>query len=314
MKKRFMLGVMGLCLATATFAAPKAKKVKKEPVVQAPAEVAQSSASLHSRAVMYYTGKGTQQDFIKALYFYKKAADQGHLPSMIAIGHMHEMGEGVAQNYEVAMKWYQLAAKNGYASAQKAIGDLYRRGLGVAQNDEQAAMWYKKAAEQHFAGALCQLGYLYVRGRGVPRDLTQGRQLLEEGAAQNDGCSQHYLGYMYMKGLIGTLPDTKRALEYEKMAASNEDPEAEYNMGKANEIGWIPYASKLEATNWYRHSANHGYPLAMERLAELYELGQYGSEHSLEKSDYWKKRAKEAWKTWPEKRPESIENVRFMPE
>ncbi len=272
-----------------------------------------SPIALSNQAAMYYKGKGVKQDYSKALYLYKKAAEQGHMASAITVAYMYENGLGTALNYQSAMRWYQKAAEKGYASAQKAIGDLYLLGKGVSRNDSAAAQWYQKAASQNFVEAQCLLGYLYVRGRGISQDIEKGRELLEEGVKQNNACSQHYLAFLYMNGLITVLPSTDKALELDQLAARNGNPEAQYNMGKANEIGWLTYATELEALNWYIHSANQGYPLAMERLAEVYEKGELKQKEDLEKARLWRNKATLAWKNWFEPRPDSIDKVRFMP-
>jgi TPR repeat protein len=297
--------------ATAT---RKAAEKEPEKETEPPREVApQSPVAINSMANMYYRGDGVKQDYVKALYLYKKAAGQGHMASVITVGYMYEYGQGTRVDYAVAMQWYQRAAAQGYASAQKAIGDLYRFGRGVAKDDATAAQWYRKAADQKFAEAQCRLGYMMLRGSGMAADPGKARALFEEGAAQNNACSQHYLAFMYMSGMITALPDTRRALELDKLAAGNGDPEAQYNMGKANEIGWLEYSTEAEALNWYTHSATRGYPLAMERLAKVYENGELKEKPNPEKAAMWRQRAQAAWATWPEPRPDSMENIRFMP-
>ncbi len=308
-------------VAGAAGAAPAAKPKVKTEAAKAPEREAQperdaapqSPVAINNMANMYYKGQGVKQDYAKALYLYKKAAGEGHMASVIAVGYMHELGQGTKRDYAAAMQWYQKAAVQGYAVAEKAIGDLYFFGRGVGRDDVLAARWYKKAADQNLAEAQCRLGYMIIRGRGVSQDLVGARALLEAGAAQDNACSQHYLAFMYMNGMITALPDTKRALALDKLAAGNGNVEAQYNMGKANEIGWVEYGNEPDALNWYTLSANGGYPLAMERLAEIYDKGDLKEKEAPEKAAMWRERAKAAWATWPEMRPATMEKVRFMP-
>lgn len=283
---------------------------KKEAVQGA---MAQSPVSLANMARMYYNGQGVAVDYAKALYLYRQAALQGHAASMIAAGSMYENGLGTKPDYAAAMQWYRKAAEQGYASAQQAVGDLYRLGKGVGKDEAEAAKWYEKAADQQFAEAQCRLGYQYLRGRGVAADPARARALLEAGAGQGNACSQHYLAFMYMNGLVSALPDTKKALELDRLAAGNGDAEAQYNVAKAHEIGWVEYATQADALNWYRHSAGQGYPPAMERLADVYEKGELQQAVDPEKAAQWRKRAQAAWQIWPEPRPVSMDGVRFMP-
>ena len=276
--------------------------------------VQQSPLAIHNRALMYYRGDGVQTSHEKALAYYRQAAEQGHAASMIMTGFMLENGQGTERNYTAAMEWYRRAADMGFASAQLAIGDLYRFGRGVSRDDAEAVSWYERAAAQRLPEALCRLGYMTVRGRGVTRDLKKAAALLEDGANQNNACSQHYLAFMHMNGLVGMLPNTKRALELDWQAAGGGNAEAQFNMGKAHEIGWVELATELDALNWYMLSAANGYPLAMERLVTVFERGQLKQDISAEKARMWRERASTAWKNWPEPRPGAIEKIRFMPQ
>ena len=55
---------------------------------------------------------------------------------------------GVKQDYQQAMYWYRKAADQGYADAQFKLGWFYESGLGVGKDYGQARVWYQKAADQ----------------------------------------------------------------------------------------------------------------------------------------------------------------------
>ena len=59
-----------------------------------------------------------------------------------------ELGKGEQQSWEKAVYWYQRAAKKGHVNANNRLGMCYEEGHGVEQNIEQAIFWYGKAAEQ----------------------------------------------------------------------------------------------------------------------------------------------------------------------
>ena len=50
-------------------------------------------------------------------------------------------GQGVVPDYVEAVRWYRRAAQQGYAIAQHAIGYMYRVGNGVTQDYIRAHMW-----------------------------------------------------------------------------------------------------------------------------------------------------------------------------
>ena len=71
---------------------------------------------------------------------------------------MYDNGRGVEQDDEQAVFWYRKAAEQGDATAQCYLGCDVRSGHGVEQDDEQAVFWYRKAAEQGDANAQYNLG------------------------------------------------------------------------------------------------------------------------------------------------------------
>ena len=64
------------------------------------------------------------------------------------LGNCYYHGEGVEQDYGKAVAWYRKAVEreflNPWAACQ--LGNCYRHGTGVEQDREQAIKWYKKAA------------------------------------------------------------------------------------------------------------------------------------------------------------------------
>ena len=47
-----------------------------------------------------------------------------------------------------AVYWYKKAAEQGYAKAQYNLGACYRDGKGVTKDEKEAVYWYRKAADQ----------------------------------------------------------------------------------------------------------------------------------------------------------------------
>jgi len=72
---------------------------------------------------LYQTGSGgVQKDETNALYWYRKAADQGYAPGQYNLGVMYRMGQGgVAKDEGTAVHWYRLAAEQGFAPAQNDL-------------------------------------------------------------------------------------------------------------------------------------------------------------------------------------------------
>jgi TPR repeat protein len=102
---------------------------------------------------------------------------------------MYDKGQGVAQDYVKALSWYLKAAEQGLSASQHRLGSMYYIGQGVPQDYAAAAKWSRQAAEQGVAGAQYNLGLMYHDGRGVPQDYVQAHKwynLAGAGAATHD--------------------------------------------------------------------------------------------------------------------------------
>ena len=61
---------------------------------------------------------------------------------------MYANGEGVPQDYVEAVKWFRKAAEQGDAVAQNNLGAMHDNGTGVPEDDVQAYAWFNIAAAQ----------------------------------------------------------------------------------------------------------------------------------------------------------------------
>ncbi|MEA2111122.1 MAG: tetratricopeptide repeat protein [Campylobacterota bacterium] len=120
-------------------------------------------------AVQYFN----ERNYTQAIFWYQKAADQGHANAQVNLAYMYIKGYGVQQNYTTAVAWYQKAANQGSAIGEFNLGLQYRKGEGVEQSNTQAVFWYQKAAEQGYANAQNNLAYMYRMGYGIEQNYTQ---------------------------------------------------------------------------------------------------------------------------------------------
>jgi hypothetical protein len=127
-------------------------------------------AAQTKRGNLYKNGNGVAKDYVKAMHWYRKAANQGFVGAQNNLAVMYEQGLGVPKNKPEAIKWYRKAAEQNNAYAQHSIGVRYRDGDGIPQNFEEAAKWISKAAEQSHHGAFKDMGDIYWKGLGVPQN------------------------------------------------------------------------------------------------------------------------------------------------
>lgn len=125
---------------------------------------------------MYYD----VQDYKQAFYWYKKAAENGHIEAQLNLGLLYYNEKGVEQSYENAAKWFTLAAEQGDEAAQYDLAGMHYDGEGVEQNYEEAFKWYKLAAEQGHVEAQFVLGKCYFCGWGVEQDYAEAEKWFEK--------------------------------------------------------------------------------------------------------------------------------------
>ena len=65
------------------------------------------------------------------------------------LGEMDYRGKGVSVDYVEAVMWYEKAANQGYCDAQYMLAYCYEMGIGVMKNRREAIMLYRKAAKRN---------------------------------------------------------------------------------------------------------------------------------------------------------------------
>ena len=134
-------------------------------VVGAGAPVA-ARAATHYGPLLQQAKAGSARAVQKILH----GAQIGNAVAESCVGILYYLGQGVPRNFVKAAYWFRKAAAQGNADAETGLGIDYNDGQGVPQNYVKAAYWRKKAAAQGNALAETGLGAMYYFGRGVPRN------------------------------------------------------------------------------------------------------------------------------------------------
>lgn len=103
--------------------------------------------ALYNLGWHYAEGKGITQDYQKALYYYKKAADLGLEGAYNNLGCMYGSGKGVERDYYTARRYFQKGADLGDKMACDNLGSYYENGTGGGADKYKALKYYKKACD-----------------------------------------------------------------------------------------------------------------------------------------------------------------------
>jgi TPR repeat protein len=85
----------------------------------------------------------------QAVYWFRKAAEQGHTDAQLQLATMLAQGQGVRQDWSQAANWYRKAALRGNKDAQAALALLY-------QDHPEIKRTYNAARSPGVTGAFCK--------------------------------------------------------------------------------------------------------------------------------------------------------------
>ena len=96
---------------------------------------------------IYYEGaKEVPKDIAEAIKWCRRLAEQGHTEAQFSLGQLYEEGKDVSKDYAEAVKWYRKAAEQGNPMAQSSLAEMYKNGIGVSKDYTEAVKWYRKAS------------------------------------------------------------------------------------------------------------------------------------------------------------------------
>ncbi len=132
---------------------------------------------------------------------------------------LYASGRLVKQNYKRAIYWFKKAAEGDIANADYNLGVMYQQGLGVQKNLASALDWYAKAANLGHPEAMYNLGIAYIQGIGTQQSIEKGVGFFKDAA--NAGVSQaaFNLGVLYESNFIGPI-NLSKALDWYQVAAN----------------------------------------------------------------------------------------------
>ena len=212
---------------------------------------------------MFFSGRGVEQDYAKAVECYSEAAEQGKATSQYNLGNMYYKGRGVELNYTKAFKWFKKAAAHidqvvrlnmregpiydrpEFAPAQYNLGVMYAKDQGVRQNYKKAINYYQKAAERGHAEAQYTLGWMYYNGLGVEIDYTEAINCFRKAAYKGYIDAQYNVGVMYINGQ-GVEKDSFKAYKWLSLSAASNHESSMYQLSKLKEVMAVEQATETK--------------------------------------------------------------------
>jgi TPR repeat protein len=268
-------------------------------------------------SVCYENGISVPQDLKQAFLWYQKAADQGHILALAALGALQltssslddfyaeakrsEEGQGKAQDLKKAFTLYEALAKKGYAPALVDSARCLFYGRGTLINKSQAAervehALHLKLSKEQDAEALWIQGMLYEAGY-VKEGKTIQDKALAERCYQKAWVQGHLLGGFRLGGLYADQKrETEAAQLFEEIVPRLQKRAPEGNSLAQNSLG-LCYANGQgvpqdfsQAVFWYQKAAGQGHADAQCNLGVCYANGQ-GVPQDFKKAAHWFQKA-----------------------
>lgn len=121
-------------------------------------------------------------------------ANAGDAWSQLNLGAAYDHGlAGFPLDPVRAVAWYRRAAESGLAEAQFNLAHCLVTGNGIRRNDREALTWMLRAAEQGLASAQFLAGVMLLEGVGATPDRARALPWLKRAAAKGNTDAQALL-------------------------------------------------------------------------------------------------------------------------
>jgi len=262
------------------------------PVLQHAAS-AGSAEGAHRLALLYAQGvDGIAHDDARALELFEKAAATGHVRAEINAGMLYFYGRGTTKDLVKARAWLEKAAATNDPYALYALGRAMDETQDAALADPvRSADLYKRAALQGHTLAALRYGLALAEGNGVRKDLVAAQPWLLY--ADKYGVPEGALAMGDLAASTTNLRDKAGAIKILQTAAIWYDAAAnagvaaaQFKLGTAYLAGVGVPRDLQQAMRWYTRAATQGFPIAQHALA-LFLIGGGTGEPDMVEGYKW---------------------------
>ena len=247
-----------------------------------------------TKAVEYFGGAGKLEN-ADALFFLsihqqnhdnlkeatqtaKRSLELGNEAAKIKLGEIQEDEKLMKEGFNALKK----KVDSGDMHYANSLGYAYEFGIGTSLSIKEAMKYYEMAAKQNNALGMTNLADLYIQ----EDKLKKAKPLLLKAAEKEHGYAQYLLAmnFFYYK-----QENNKEALYWLEKSASNDEPEALYQLG----LYYAEKADLAKAIKYYQRAAELNNAEAALELYYIYGEG-FGVEQDEDKALFFLKKAAES--------------------
>ena len=232
----------------------------------------------------YQKGFGTSINLELGAAYFLQAAEESNLSlAQVNLGFAYFYGNGVPQNTERALFWTKKAVEQGDSQAMTNLGKFYKE-LGQLN---EAFMWTEKAAIMGNSLAEANLGFMYANGIGVNADKDNAWFWLDKSMKQNNSYAFFLMATLYSQSNPSFPIDEAKAYKYYQKAAEMGNAQAQNNLANWLMNGRYIPKNETEALKWYEKAAENGLLISMQTLIKIYGEGSKNIPKNEAKKQYW---------------------------
>ena len=208
----------------------------------------------------------------------KRSLELGNEAAKIKLGEIQEDKKLMKAGFNALKK----KVDSGDMHYANSLGYAYEFGIGTSLNIKEAMKYYEMAAKQNNALGMTNLADLYIQ----EDKLKKAKPLLVKAAEKEHGYAQYLLAmnFFYYK-----QENNKEALYWLEKSASNDEPEALYQLG----LYYAEKADLAKAIKYYQRAAELNNAEAALELYYIYGEG-FGVEQDEDKALFFLKKAAES--------------------
>lgn len=123
--------------------------------------------------------KYDHHDRVNGLKMFEKSAKLGFPNSQKQMGYIYLTGQAVAPDTLKAISWYKLAAQHNLTDVMYLLGKLYINGKGIERDGDKAFEYFKESADSGYVHSELPLGYCYLYGIGTAKNMNKAREYFQ---------------------------------------------------------------------------------------------------------------------------------------
>jgi len=166
---------------------------------------------------------------------------------------------------------FKKAAETGHVESMVGLANCYLNGVLVEKNLKQAFKYYKMASDKGNLKAKYNLLYMYLTGEGVDKNNNEAKKLMVDLEKSKDGEVLYNLGTVYELGNLGSV-DLQKAFDLYLKSANLGNDKGQIKVGNFYAEGKLFKADWNIAVEWWTKAAKQGNEIALQMLKELIEV------------------------------------------